>query len=148
VLVDENLDDVAELSPTLFPEEVQTQLKALGAVAKIHSRGNPSWELLRALRLASLSPQERRTKAANRALHDEKVTDASERWALKVLQDACLDALRQMPTTLRHDVEQLSSSFLSEGMHEVVEWRVRHKAMLAAAVTGTASLLSDLDSND
>ena len=142
-VLENNPHDVADLPASAFPALVQSQLEAAGVTPSVHSDGNPSWDLLRALRLASLTPQERST-SAYLALRDERVCDRSERWALEAQRAGCAAALARLPPSLQHDKELRQNGGLAPGMEVAVRWRVGYKRAVQAAVAGCEQALADL----
>lgn len=164
VLAD-NPHDTAALPPRLLPAAVRQQLGcndggggggAAGSregedtpgAAYLHATdGAPSWDLLRALRLACATPAARKA-GAYLALSDRPISAASERAAFQALQGACRAALAELPTTAAQDERELASldaggaaggkqpagqdaAQAAERLHVVaLEWRLCHKRVL------------------
>jgi hypothetical protein len=105
--------------------------------------GAPSWELLRALRLAGAAPTERRARAWL-ALDDRPIGAESEAWALSALGKACQLALEELPTTLEEDEGALREEGLSACGAVAIEWRVAHKRLLRRAIEGCQVALRTL----
>jgi hypothetical protein len=124
-----NPHDTAILPSHLLPPPVLERLRAAGEAPAVHADGSPSWELLRALRLAGASPPERRAKAYL-ALQDERISAASELWAVRTLRRACAAAAAALPTTLEEDEALLAGTALSACERVAVEWRAIHKRTL------------------
>ena len=110
----------------------------------VHANGNPSWELLRALRLEGASASERREKACL-ALDGRMMSVASERAALTALREACAAALAALPTSLSEDEELLADGdAVVDCMRVALEWRAGYKRTLAAAVRICSAALGAL----
>jgi hypothetical protein len=127
----DNPHDTAMLFPTSddFP-----QLAAeCGIAPLLHANGNPSWEFLRALRLASLTPAERKS-LAYLALNDEPVDERSEAWVMRTLKAACEATLARLPTTVAEDEAALAAGGLREGMEVALRWRLGYKRTLQRTI--------------
>lgn len=137
-VLQDNPHDVAVLPVELFSEAVQRQLDEWGALPLVHNNGNPSWELLRALRLTSLSKEERKSKASAMALSDKKVNEKNEKVALRALEQVCKLLLNDLPTTIEEDSKLLKAGSekraLSECARVAVEWRVAYKHTLQRCI--------------
>lgn len=140
-VLQDNPHDTVILTPDKFPPAVQQQLLSLGTACTLHADGNPSWELLRALRLAGMTADERR-ESAFLVLQDRPVSSRVERWVAETLQQACQSTLSALPTSLEHDEGVLQCGGLSDGMAVAVQWRVRHKAILHATIRGCQDIFS------
>lgn len=144
---EQNPHDTAVLPRNVLPEAVIFQLEAIaGSAAEptIHANGNPSWEFLRALRLAALTPAGRKIKSSA-IFNDEKADDESEIWAMKTLIEACHEGLGKLPTTLKEDEELLrEGEFQTIGMHVVVQWRCGYKRILSKTIEICSRVLKSL----
>lgn len=143
VLLDHaNPHDTAVLPAHVLPEEILQQLHRAGVHPVLHANGNPSFELLRALRLAGASKPERKAKAFL-ALEDKAISPSSERWALSTLGKACQQALSALPTTAEHDTALLAGGTrLTECMRVAVQWRLGYKTVLLRASLVCAEALA------
>jgi hypothetical protein len=131
-VLEDNPHDFAAIPHRHFPESVQHQLDSLGCHAILHANGNPSFEFLRALRFASLTPLERKTLSYF-VLEDRSVNSQSETWVLKTLQRSCEEYLDSFPTTLQQDMEILALQAPQGDEHCVsvaIAWRVQHKRIV------------------
>lgn len=144
----ENPHDIALLNAAeVFPKEVISQLTSFGTTeAALMANGTPSWELLRALRLAALSSAERRVYAY-RVLDDRPVSAKAESLALRILRDGCLAALRkaELCTTAEEDEALLSSNGLSDGMRVVILWRLGYKRIVLKTARRAAEAIQYLE---
>ena len=147
VLQDSNPHDIAVLPLSALPEAVVMQLRDMGAEAIMHNDGNPSWEMLRVLRIAALNPAQRKSSAWI-ALNDQKIDDVSELWAMETLKKSCLDALNGLETSLEQDEEILRSDKLSEGMQVAVQWRAGYKQILRKGVALFSAVIASLEVNN
>lgn len=143
-VLEDNPHDVAVLPTSALPGPVVTQLESMGAEPVIHANGNPSWELLRALRLAGLSSEER-ASAGWAPLEDRSAGPVSESWAMKTLIQACQSALDQLSTTLEEDEAVLREEGLSEGLRVAVAWRAGYKRILRRAMEICAGVSKRID---
>ncbi|KAL4551716.1 hypothetical protein Ndes2526B_g05984 [Nannochloris sp. 'desiccata'] len=144
---DQNPHDTAVLPWRVLPEAVIMQIEAIGGSAAepiIHANGNPSWEFLRALRMAALTPAGRKLKSSA-VLNDEKADDESEIWVMKTLIKACQESLGRLPTTLNEDEELLrKGGFKTEGLQVVVQWRCGYKRILSKTIEICTKVLKAL----
>jgi len=144
---DQNPHDIAVLPRNVLSEAVIFQLEAIGGSAtepSINANGNPSWEFLRALRMAALTPAERKVKSSA-VLNDEKADDESEIWVMKTLIQACQESLGRLPTTLAEDEDLLNKGeFQTEGMRVVSQWRCGYKKILSKTVEICSKVLRSL----
>lgn len=60
-ILDTNPHDFARLPPALFERAAGQELQLAGAECYLHSNGAPSWQLMRALRLAFLPGHQRKS---------------------------------------------------------------------------------------
>ena len=146
-----NTHDTALLPTHLLPAEVLERLDSTGGgrhssttttttanVCYVRPGGEPSFELLRALRLAGATAEERRSRAYL-ALADQPISWSSEQAALGTLRQACRQALEALPTTAEEDAQLLAGGRaehqeLSDCGWVAVEWRLGYKQALQAAV--------------
>ena len=162
-VLDENAHDVAVLPWAVLPDEVVKQLKGAGgggggALPLIHADGNPSFELLRVLRMIGLGSVAERKRLAWIVLEDRKASDKSEKWAVCVLKKACEETLKSLATSLEEDEEELvllrktatarGNREDDEGMMVVVEWRRGYKRCLHLAIGLCDAVLQSLRGND
>jgi histone-lysine N-methyltransferase SETD3 len=144
--------DTAILPRHVLPKVVIVQLEAMDeAEPSIHENGNPSWEFLRALRLASLTPAQRKLKSSKiaLALNDQKVDDESEIWTMKTLIKACEEGLNKLPTAVEYDEELLRiGKFETEGLQVAVQWRLGYKKILREAREIGKKVLKNLGVDD
>jgi len=137
-ILDKNPHDIA-----LIPIESFTPALQLGqSDAYIMHDGNPSFQLMRALRLASLEKKEDRKNYSYKILQDEAVNANSERAALHILQSALDRTLATMPTSLEKDLSILAAMLkIDEHQPEcpddanlrrsiAIEWRIQYKKSL------------------
>jgi hypothetical protein len=147
VLIESNQNphDMAVLPRDVLPEAVVVQLQSMDeAESSIHANGNPSWEFLRALRFAALTPAQRKIKASA-VLNDEKVDDASEIWVMKTLKKACEETLQRLPTSLQQDEELLrAGTFETEGLQVAIQWRCSYKRILTKTIEICNQVLKSL----
>jgi hypothetical protein len=95
----------------------------------IHHDGSPSFQLIRALRMASMDSDSRK-KYAFKVLNDEPVDAKSERDALSLLREAILKAQQQSYyTPLSRDIVQLQNED-NECLRVAIEWRIGYKSIL------------------
>ena len=135
-VLDDNPHDVAFVPLENFPIDFQLEQND----ARIMHDGNPSFELMRALRLASLEKKEDRQKYAFKILQDEAVSTTSERAALHILQSTLKKTLATMPTSLEEDLSILAAVMSGELKTEsedaklrrsvVMQWRIQYKKSL------------------
>ncbi|GAB4821693.1 hypothetical protein N2152v2_008739 [Parachlorella kessleri] len=128
-----NPHDTAALQITALPPEVAAKLASAGLEGPgcyIHHNGSPSWDLLRALRLAAATPDERRS-SAYLALDGRPISRAGEGRALAMLRSACCAALRGLPSTAQQDEQLLASQGgglpPTDCSRVAVEWRLGYK---------------------
>lgn len=142
-VLENNKHDYAVMHADSFPAHVKAQgvLEQLDPES-IHVTwdGNPSFELMRALRLGCLSSSERK-QHAYKVLNDQSVDTATENEALKALSVACKTTLNAMATTLEQDFVFLSNSGLSDCMKIALAWRISYKQKLLACISLCESLL-------
>lgn len=121
-----------------------------GSTITLHWNGVPTWESLRDLRLAALTPLQR-TAHAHLAQCGERVCVDNDAAALRALNAAAMEALESLPTTLKEDLAQMEAIagnhcgaaaqrlVCKEGMGAPEElecqvlalrWRIGHKRML------------------
>lgn len=139
-VLEDNPHDFASVPHQHFPESVQHQLDSLGCHAILHANGNPSFEFLRALRFASLTPLERKT-SSYLVLEDRPVNSQSETWVLKTLQRSCEEYLDSFPTTLEQDMEILALQASQGNEHCVsvaIAWRIQHKRIVCQTAKSCA----------
>ena len=144
-----NPHDTAILPVTVLSETVLAQLQSMGGIEpSIHANGNPSWQFLRALRLAALTPAQRKIKSSAIVL-DQKADDESEIWVMKTLIKACQEALNGLPTTLKQDEQMLKAGgFETAGLEVVVQWRVGYKKILSKTIEICSKVLKNLLENN
>lgn len=119
-----------------------------GSSVWLHWNGVPTWESMRDLRLAALTPDQ--LPSAHLARCGERVCVENDLAALRALNAAARAALAALPTTLAQDVEQLAvmagrvcngtqGMVCFEGVEEAsveecellaLRWRVGYKRML------------------
>ena len=132
--LEHNPHDKAPLPIDYFCDTVQHQLCSLGVAdtdVYIAYNGNPSFELMRALRLASLSSSERKSSAF-KVLNDETVHRGSEKKACQLLQQALHRVLGQSTMTcIESDMQILKDDDnVSEGLRVVIQCRLGYKRIL------------------
>eukprot|EP00890_Picochlorum_soloecismus_P001074 jgi/Picsp_1/1968/NSC_05434-R1_set domain protein len=135
-ILDNNPHDVAFIPLENFPAVLQLEHND----ACIMHDGNPSFELMRALRLASLEEKIDRQKYAFKILQDEAVSKTSEKTALHILQSALQKTLATLPTSLDDDLSILAATMNGERKIEnddakmrrsvAIEWRIHYKKCL------------------
>jgi hypothetical protein len=135
-VLDDNPHDVAFVPLENFPIDCQLEHND----ARIMYDGNPSFELMRALRLASLEKKEDRQKYAFKILQDEAVSTTSEKNALHILQSTLEKTLATLPTSLEDDLSILAAVMSRESKTEnedaklrrsvVIQWRIQYKKAL------------------
>lgn len=137
-VLEDNPHDTAPLPRHSLPPEVALKLPPPSTPGDsssngcyVHHNGTPSWELLRALRLASASAAERRSKAYL-ALQDQAISGASEACALGLLREVCWGVLRSLPTDAAQDRRLLTQDAPALGgcARLAVEWRLGYKQIL------------------
>ena len=93
MVLTDNAHNTAVLPLASFPPTVQAYIRSDSIHASheaiIHANGNPSWELLRALRLGGLCASERKLFGWKAVAKDAKVNDSSEVWAMETLIGVC-----------------------------------------------------------
>lgn len=131
--LEDNPHDTALLPIDYFCDTVQQQLSCLGVAdtdVYIAYNGNPSFELMRGLRLASLNSSERK-KYAFKVLNDEAVDSASEKKACQFLEQALHCVLDQSTmTSIECDMQLLENPRLTEGLRVVIQYRLGYKRIL------------------
>lgn len=143
-----NSHDTAALPLSALPPEAAAQLGAAGG-CHVCAGGAPSWELLRALRLACASREERR-RGAQLVLADGPLGAACERRAVGALRQACASALAGLPTSVAEDEDLLllgggaAGAQLSPCARVAVEWRLGHKRLLCQCIANCDSVLKGL----
>ena len=95
--------------------------------------GVPSWELLKAARLATAGSER---KEAYRAVNGEAISAAADIRAVHVLQKLCRESLAALPSSLQRDIDLLRTSACSENsrLRLAVQWRTCYKGILQQCI--------------
>ena len=94
----------------------------------------PSWELLRAARIATAGAER---KQAYRAVNGEAISAAADIRAVRLLQKLCSDTLTALPTSLQHDIDLLRTPVCSDQSRTglAVQWRACYKGILRKCIS-------------
>ena len=124
----DNPHDTALIPIDYFSPSVSQHLSQQQDVY-IHHDGSPSFQLIRALRMASMNSYSRK-KYAFKVLNDEPVNATSERDALSFLREAIWKA-QQQPyyTPLAKDIVQWQNEE-NECLRVAIQWRIGYKSIL------------------
>jgi len=134
----QNSHDFAILPFEYFPDKVRQHFS--GTEYTISQDGNPSFDLMRALRFASLTSKERSTYA-HLVLKDLPVSRSSEHQALGILSASCQEALKGLPSTIDDDLVLLGLllkksklTHMEDGTMMALRWRILYKEILLKAI--------------
>lgn len=126
--LEDNPHNTALIPIIHFSKSVQQHI-GLEEDAYLHNNGYPSFQLMRALRMASLDARERKLYAF-KVLNDDPVHPSSEILAFSMLVIAVQKTLEEGTTTMETDLSLLNVPGIDERMYAIIQWRLYHKNVL------------------